>query len=153
MNTKSILAAFDLAPSLLFIARIEADDIAFDGENIVPALLGQSEVSRSAPLFWRRPPDRKTASPTLPERLPDLAVRVENWKLLCDYDGSKAQLYDLTKDRGETTNLATLQPEIVARMTKALLDWHQSLPPDNGPALGREQPEAGGKKNAKTNSL
>jgi arylsulfatase A-like enzyme len=66
VNTKSIFAAFDLAPSLLSIAKIEAKDIAFDGENIAPALLGQNEVSRTAPIFWRRPPDRKTASPALP---------------------------------------------------------------------------------------
>ena len=40
---------------------------------------------------------------------------------------------------------------IVARLTKAALAWHQSLPPDNGPALGAEPaaPKAGGKKKAK----
>jgi uncharacterized sulfatase len=145
VNTKSIFAAFDLAPSLLSIAKIEAKDIAFDGENVAPALLGQSEVSRAAPIFWRRPPDRKTASPALPERLPDLAMREGNWKLLCDYDGTKPQLYDLAKDRGETTNLAAEQPEITARMTKTLLGWHQSMPPDSGPALGAEQLKSKGK--------
>jgi uncharacterized sulfatase len=136
VNTTSIFAAFDLAPSLLSIAKIEARDIAFDGENIAPALLGQNEVSRSAPIFWRRPPDRKKVSPALPERLPDLAMREGSWKLLCDYDGSKPQLYDLTKDRGETTSLATQHPDVVQRMTKSLLSWHHSMPPDNGPALG-----------------
>jgi uncharacterized sulfatase len=141
VNTKSIFAAFDLAPSLLSIAGIEAKEAAFDGENIAQALLGQKEVSRSAPIFWRRPPDRKTASPALPERLPDLAMREGNWKLLCEYDGTKAQLYDLAQDRGETTNLAAQHADIVARMTKALLAWHQSLPPDNGPALGAVPPK------------
>jgi uncharacterized sulfatase len=145
VNTKSIFAAFDLAPSLLSIARIEAKEIVFDGENIAPALLGQGEVSRSAPIFWRRPPDRKTASPALPERLPDLAMREGNWKLLCDYDGTKPQLYDLANDRGETTNLAAQQSEVVAHMTKALLEWHQSLPTDNGPRLGAEPPKSKGK--------
>ncbi|WP_395716315.1 sulfatase [Prosthecobacter sp.] len=141
VNTKSIFAAFDLAPSLLSIAKIEAKDIAFDGEDIAPALLGQKEVSRRAPIFWRRPPDRKTASPALPERLPDLAMRDGRWKLLCEYDGTKPQLYDLDKDRGESTNLAAQQSELVTRMTQALLAWHQSMPPDNGPALGAAQPK------------
>lgn len=146
VNTKSIFAAFDLAPSLLSIAKIEAKDIAFDGENIAPALLGKNEVSRRAPIFWRRPPDRKTASDKLPERLPDLAMREGNWKLLCDYDGSKPQLYDLAKDRAETTNLATQHPDIVSRMSQSLLAWHQSMPPDNGPALGAQQPKKAKKK-------
>lgn len=147
VNKKSVFAAFDLAPSLLSIAGIEARQIAFDGENIAPALLGREEVSRRAPIFWRRPPDRKTASPALPERLPDLAMREGNWKLLCEYDGSKPQLYDLAADRGETTNLAAEHATIVDRMTQALLAWHQSLPPDNGPALGAVASQ--GKKKAK----
>ncbi len=151
VNTKSIFAAFDLAPSLLSIAKIEAKDIAFDGENIAPSLLGQNEISRAAPIFWRRPPDRKTASDKLPERLPDLAMRDGNWKLLCDYDGTKPQLYDLAKDRGEITNLIVQQPEVITHMTKQLLAWHQSMPPDNGPALGAEQSKSKGKGKKKAN--
>jgi arylsulfatase A-like enzyme len=141
VNTQSVFAAFDLAPSLLAIAGIEAGETAFDGENIAPALLGQIEVSRQKPIFWRRPPDRKTAAPNLPERLPDLAMREGHWKLLCEYDGSKPQLYDLSKDRSETTNIAGKHPEVVSRMREAVVNWHQSLPPDNGPALGIEKPK------------
>lgn len=141
VNTQSVFAAFDLAPSLLAIAGIEAGETAFDGENIAPALLGQIEVSRQKPIFWRRPPDRKTAGPNLPERLPDLAMREGHWKLLCEYDGSKPQLYDLSKDRSETTNIADQHSQVVSRMREAVVSWHQSLPPDNGPALGIETPK------------
>jgi uncharacterized sulfatase len=141
VNTQSVFAAFDLAPSLLAIAGIEAGETAFDGENIAPALLGQKELSRQKPIFWRRPPDRKTAAPNLPERLPDLAMREGHWKLLCEYDGSKPQLYDLSKDRSETTNIADQHSQVVSRMREAVVSWHQSLPPDNGPALGIETPK------------
>ncbi len=147
-NETSVFAAFDLVPSLLSIAKIESAGIAFDGENIAPVLLGQSTTSRTAPIFWRRPPDRKTASATLTERLPDLAMRDGSWKLLCEYDGTKPQLYDLAQDRAETKNLAAQYPDIVSRMTKSLLAWHQALPPDNGPALGEEKPKGKGKKKA-----
>ncbi len=146
VNQNSVFAAFDIAPSLLAMAKVEAEAIPFDGVNMAAVFLGQSDGSRAAPLFWRRPPDRKTTSPALPERLPDLAMREGNWKFLCDYDGSQPQLYDLTNDRGERHNLAAEQPAVVSRMTQALLAWHQSLPPDNGPALGNEPPKAKGKK-------
>jgi uncharacterized sulfatase len=141
VNTQSVFAAFDLAPSLLAIAGIEAAEMTFDGENIAPALLGQKDVSREKPIFWRRPPDRKTAAPNLPERLPDLAMREGHWKFLCEYDGSKPQLYDLSKDRSETTNIADKHPDVVSRLREAVVSWHQSLPPDNGPALGAEKPK------------
>lgn len=139
-NEDSVFAAMDLVPSLLAVADVAAPSgVAFDGENVAPVLLGRSTASRAAPIFWRRPPDRKTASATLTERLPDLAMREGKWKLLCEYDGTQPQLYDLTNDRGEKTNLATQQPEIVSRLTKAVIDWHQSMPPDRGPALGAPQ--------------
>ena len=66
---------------------------------------------------------------------PDLAVRDGKWKLLCEYDGSEAELYDLENDRGETKNLASMQKGIVASMAESVISWHQSLPPDNGPKL------------------
>lgn len=138
-NRRSVFAAFDLAPSLLAIARVpKPEGVVFDGENLSEVLLGRSEGSRVAPIFWRRPPDRKTASATLPERLPDLAMREGNWKLLCEYDGSQSQLYDLTKDEGEKENLADSNREAVERMTQALLHWNASMPSDKGNALGLE---------------
>lgn len=145
-NEKSVFAAFDLAPSLLSIAKIDAKEVAFDGENISPALLGKEEVSRSAPIFWRRPPDRKRWPTNGPEPLPDLSMREGNWKFLCEYDGSKPKLYDMAYDRSEVTNLAKKNPEVVARMTEAVLAWNKSMPQDNGLALGKEQPEGKGKK-------
>lgn len=146
VNEESVFAAFDLVPSLLEIVGVSPPDgVVFDGESVADVLVGKSEVSRKAPLFWRRPPDRKTASAALPERLPDLAMREGNWKLLCEYDGSGPQLYDLEKDAGERVNVAGDHAEVVGRMTKALVAWHGSMPLDNGASLGKETAKAKGK--------
>ncbi|TDU80935.1 putative sulfatase [Prosthecobacter fusiformis] len=140
-NTTSVFAAFDLVPSLLKIAGTSPlADVTLDGEDLSATLLGKGTASRSAPLFWRRPPDRKTVNPTLKERLPDLAMREGDWKLLCEYDGTLPQLYDLAKDPGETTNLASQHPDVVKRLTLSLLSWHRSMPPDNGPQLATAKP-------------
>jgi arylsulfatase A-like enzyme len=145
-NNASVVAAFDLAPSLLRFARASAPaSVAFDGENVLDTLLGRSAASRRAPVFWRRPPDRKASPYGLPPQ-PDLAVRDGRWKLLCEYDGSKPELYDLEEDRSETTNRAAQHPEIVQRLTARVLAWHQSMPPDNGPSLATAAPATGGKK-------
>lgn len=146
-NATSVFAAFDFAPSLLRLAKVNTPaGVTFDGENVLDTLLGRSTASRTAPLFWRRPPDRKASPYGLPPQ-PDLAVRDGDWKLLCDYDGSKPELYNLAKDRGETTNLAAQHPDIVRRLTTRVVAWHNSMPPDNGPALATAAPApAGGKK-------
>ena len=131
INKDSIVAAIDLPPTLLTIAGIEAPtDVRFDGEALPDVLLGKSDASRKAPLFFRRPPDRASADRR--PNLPDLAMREGNWKLLCEYDGSRPELYDLAADRCEKQNVAADHAEIVKRMTAALLAWHKSMPPDNG---------------------
>ena len=68
-------------------------------------------------------------------------MREGAWKLLCDYDGSGAQLYRVIDDRAESRNLASEQPQRVAQMKARLLAWHASMPPDNGPALGEQAPQ------------
>ena len=152
-NPTSFVAAIDLLPSLLTITGSpKPAGATFDGEDMSQVLLGKSTASRSAPIFWRRPPDRKTAAANLPERLPDLAVREGEWKLVCEYDGSKAQLFNLNSDRAETTNVTGQYRELADRLTKSVMVWNQSMPQDNGAALGAEQPpapKAGGKKKKK----
>ena len=136
-NEASVFAAFDLVPSLLKLTGVTpARDVKFDGEDVSATLIGRSTASRSAPIYWRRPPDRKNSPPAIPDPQPDLAVREGDWKLLCNYDGSHAELYDLAADRGETTNLADEQPKIVSRLTAAVIEWHRSMPADKGPSLG-----------------
>ncbi|MDP3068798.1 MAG: sulfatase-like hydrolase/transferase [Opitutaceae bacterium] len=146
----SVLAAFDFAPSLLTIAGVPVPrEAAFDGENHAPAFLGRGPAKRAAPIMWRRPPDRKIWPPAFTEPLPDLSIRDGDWKLLCDYDGTKPQLYYLASDRGETRNVAAAHAAIVARLTAAVVAWHRSLPPDRGPELGAEPAATKAKKKAK----
>lgn len=132
-NDSSVFATMDLVPTILALANVATPGgIAFDGENMVDVVRGRSERSRGNPLFWRRPPDRKRlGGPNSPPQ-PDLAVREGGWKLLCDYDGSHPQLFNLARDREETTNLADGEPERVVRLVNLVTAWHASMPPDNG---------------------
>ena len=131
VNRASIAAAIDLAPTLLEIAGVRAPTgVAFDGVSMRDTLLGRSDASRGRPLFFRRPPDRDNFSGVA--NLPDLAVRDGRWKLLCEYDGSLAELYDLTADPGEKNNLAAAHPAETAQLTSVVLAWHRAMPPDNG---------------------
>ena len=55
-------------------------------------------------------------------------MRDGQWKLLCDYDGGRPELYNLITDPGETTNLADKHTEKTKQLTKQVLNWHQSMP-------------------------
>lgn len=124
VNSSAVVSGADFLPSLLNIAGAKNVPKG-DGTDLSATLKGQNATGRTQPLFWKRPPDRPD---TAGELLPDLAVRDGNWKLLIQEDGSRPQLYNLATDEGETKNVATTQPELVQRLSKALLDWNRTLP-------------------------
>lgn len=138
-NSSSVLAGIDLAPSVLKLAGVtQPTEVDFDGQVLTDVLLGQSNSSRSKPIFFRRPPDRPHHN--VEGNLPDLAIRDGHWKLLCEYSGASPQLYKIHTDAGETTNVAAANLEIVERLTTTLLDWNNSMPADKGAtytALGK----------------
>lgn len=126
-NKESVFSAIDLVPSLLdFTGTQAAGDVNYDGENKIETILGESASSRIEPIYYSRPPDRKNYYNF--ENLPDLAMRDGKWKLLCDYDGSRPELYDIVGDPGETFNLVETNQEIVESMTKQLVTWWDSMP-------------------------
>ncbi len=80
-NDRSVIVAMDLVPSLLSVAGVSADgDVKFDGENVASTLIGKSDASRVAPIYWRRPPDRKNSPPALsePHQISPYAMGVGN---------------------------------------------------------------------------
>jgi len=126
-NTTSVFAAIDFTPSLLTLAGAKPPaGASYDGEDLLGTILGKEAASRKAPIFFSRPPDRKSFYGQ--SNLPDLAVRQGKWKLLCDYDGSRATLYDLNADPGESKDLAKARPEVAKDLTKKVTQWWRSMP-------------------------
>ncbi|MCX7818533.1 MAG: sulfatase-like hydrolase/transferase [Kiritimatiellae bacterium] len=127
-DEESVICTADLAPSLLRIAGIAPPtEVVFDGLDMSEALLGRRSMPRSEPICWQRPPDRKYVDGRTPPPLPDLAIRHGRWKLLCEQDGSSAQLYDLVADPGETTNLAALHPDLVLQLSQLVRAWSAEI--------------------------
>jgi len=126
-NTESVFAAIDIRPSLLDFAGVKnPENLPCDGENMIKAILGESTSSRHAPVFYSRPPDRKNFYGFT--NLPDLAVREGDWKLLCDYDGTRQELYNLINDPGENENLAEQYPDIAKTLAQKVTTWYESMP-------------------------
>lgn len=131
INSSSVFSAIDLVPSLLHLCGIPAPTNShFDGENIADTLTGKSKASRVAPLFFRRPPDRKNFRSF--KNLPDLAIRKGKWKLLCDYGGKRPRLHNLNTDPAESKNLTDQHPELTKHLITAILKWNATMPADAG---------------------
>ena len=128
IDTKSVLCGTDLYPAFISLAGGKLPAGTGDGENISAVLTG-TPASRKTPIFWEY--GRNDISFSYPkgrDRSPNLAMRQGNWKLLTNNDGTRTELYDITTDASENTDVAAQQPAIVNEMKSKLLAWRKRLP-------------------------
>ncbi len=105
----------DLMPTFLEMAGGEYPSeygeqplLPLEGASLLPAFRGE-HVRRDDTLFWTWSGSR--------------AAREGDWKAVWDKKGKAWELYDLSRDRTETTNLAEQHPERLNAMATAWEDW------------------------------
>jgi arylsulfatase A-like enzyme len=126
-NEKTVVAGMDFAPSILAMTGVEKPaDVKFDGKDMSAVMLGKSSAERGSAVMWVRPPDRPGPKK---KPFPDLAIREGDMKLLVFRDGSGAELFNVRNDPNETTNLAGEKPDVVKRMSEAVIAWDKSIAP------------------------
>jgi len=106
----------DLTPTLLELADIQPEGIAFDGRSLVPLMMGQ-EASHEPEFYitectWMR----------------KHGWRTPHWKLIVALEPDfhfkpEVELYDLVQDPGENLNLAESRPEVVAALRERMDAW------------------------------
>lgn len=125
------VSGLDLVPTFCAASGVALPaGVSFDGGDFRPALVKKS-VARPHPLYWQyeRVRDGQKRGATFGS--PPLALREGRWKLLCEEGGRNPELYNLYVDQGEKWNLAAHHPEVVQRLTSALLTIYREV---NGPA-------------------
>jgi arylsulfatase len=93
--------AYDLAG-----AKVPADAVPVEGRSLVPVFAGKP-LDRDA-IFWEHEGNR--------------AVRAGDWKLVAKHN-KPWELYDITKDRTESANLAAKEPDRVQDLTAKYDAW------------------------------
>ena len=127
IDSSSVITANDLLVSFSKLAGIDNVPPG-DGEDVSTALRGKP-LKRKKAIAWEY--GRNEISFNYPkgeDRSPSLALRKDRWKLLINPDGSRTELYDIGKDKNETTNLASSEKQLVEQMRKELLTWWNELP-------------------------
>ncbi|MDA2938726.1 sulfatase [Acidobacteria bacterium AH-259-A15] len=87
-----------------------------DGVNLLPYLTGNSDKAPHESLFWRYGPK--------------IALRSGRWKLVHNPSRGRPstfELYDLSTDISETTDLAAKRPEILKRLKKELESYNRQM--------------------------
>ena len=127
-DSTSVICANDLFPSFCSFAATKRLPTGGDGENRASVLLGKPAV-RTKPIFSEYGRNETVFRyPQGADRSPSLSVRKDRWKLLMNADGTRVELYDMSKDRYERNNIAADNQPVVTSLRKLLLAWYQALP-------------------------
>jgi arylsulfatase A-like enzyme len=110
----------DFFPTLLDVAKAQLQQgQVVDGVSILPLLKGQELKDRA--LFWHYPHYGNQGG------APSAAIRRGPWKFIQWFEDDRIELYDLSKDLGEQTNLAEKEPERVAQLRAELVAWQKEV--------------------------
>ncbi len=112
------VVSLDVFPTAAALAGVKLPDgLKLDGVNILPHLAGEIKTPPHERLFWRMGGGVSWA------------VREGRYKLLKLNKNASLQLFDLNNDLGETKDLASEKPDVVARLQKAFETWNAELIP------------------------
>jgi len=134
------VSGVDLLPTLCEITGIEVPhDRVLDGASFLPIFEGKP-IQRKKPLYWQY---------NISNKGPNVAMRDGDWKIVAALDLPKAtphdhinfvnqkdykqaeiksfELYNITEDIGETTNLADSEPQRFAALKKKLEQFYHEV--------------------------
>jgi arylsulfatase A-like enzyme len=116
-----LAAHIDVTPTLLGACRVEKPaGVATDGISLLP-LMGICEPLTKRTLFfqWHRG--------DIPEKFKACAAHDGQWKLIWTHPQVPPQLFDLSKDRAEKTDVAADHPDVVKRLTGGYDKWFEDM--------------------------
>ncbi|MGH9841873.1 MAG: sulfatase [Blastocatellia bacterium] len=115
----------DLFATLLDAARVK-NTTGVDGVSLLPLLTRREQPKRDA-LYWHYPHYSNQSIGGGHYDQPGGAVRQGRYKLIEFYQNNRVELYDLSRDLGETNDLAARLPGKAAELRRKLAAWRQAV--------------------------
>ena len=108
--------SMDWYPTVLDLAGVQAPEgIPLDGHSLVPIAKGEGTPS-SRDVFWHFPCYIRGGGPCS-------AILSGDWKLIEFFESGTTELFELSKDSGEKTDLTTSEPGRSAELLAKLHAW------------------------------
>lgn len=133
-ETDEPMIGVDLYPTFCTLLNTEPPQSQpQDGVDLVPFLKGEQETLGDRALFWHFPAYLQAGSGSLEPRdplfrsRPCSIIRKGDWKLHEYFEDGGIELYNLTDDIGEQTNLAKQNTEKAQELLRELRQWRKDL--------------------------
>ena len=141
VDIDELSAHIDLYKTFCQLAGVEipSDIQQIDGRSMLPLLEDPKTDLPDRRLFVHKGRWQKGADPN-DSKFDSCAVRTERWRFV-----NNKELYDISKDPYEKTDVADKHPEVIAELRKAYDKWWQETLPlmvNEDAAYAPEQPQA-----------
>ncbi|WP_432221049.1 sulfatase [Flavobacterium sp. TMP13] len=125
-TTDDFVIIEDYFPTLLEMAGITKYKTVqtVDGKSFTPILKGKKQDNNTRALFWHYP---NNWGPTGPGIGASSTIRKGDWKLIYYHLNRSFELFNITNDIGETTNLANQDPNKVKALAQELSAYLRSV--------------------------
>jgi arylsulfatase A-like enzyme/lysophospholipase L1-like esterase len=116
------IISHDFFPTAISLAGLQGDHgPELDGRDLTPLLSGRRELfDGERDLGWNQPHQWGASGPGI---WPFTSLRSGPWKLIYFHAKRRFELYDLSRDLGETQDLAAEQPEQVLELARRMQQW------------------------------
>ena len=119
-TTDELVITDDILPTIAEMVGASAGQV--DGVSLIPVLKNIGSLNRKT-LHWYYPHYSPQA------KMPGYAIRKGNFKLIGHYDPPSIELFDLSKDLGETTDLSSKKPKLVNELKEEFHSWLYGFDP------------------------
>ncbi|MCF7567884.1 sulfatase [Sabulilitoribacter arenilitoris] len=125
-STDDFVIIEDFFPTIIQLARIENYKTVqpIDGKSFTSILRGEKQNNNNRALFWHYP---NNWGPTGPGIGASSTIRKGDWKLIYYHIDSSFELFNITNDIGETTNLAFKEKAKLKALSKELGSYLRSV--------------------------
>lgn len=137
----------DLYPTVLEIAAAPRPSHVLDGESLV-SLFRQPQGKLIRNAIFQHFPGYLGAGPGFWRTTPVSLIHSGDWKLMEFLEDGHLELYDLSKDIGETNNLASAMPDKAKELHARLVAWREEVKAPMPKPNDLISPQAGPKTNA-----
>lgn len=150
-NVKSdaIVSGLDFYPTIVAATKSTLPDKPLDGENILPLLTAKKKADPNRALYFHFPiylqayaKNNKENGDFLFRTRPGSAMRIGKWKMHHYFENDTYELYDLSNDPSEKSNVAEQNPELLSKLKQKLDKWRKEM---NAPIPTERNPKYKGK--------
>ncbi len=115
------VSSIDFFPTLQAVTgQAQTSNQELDGINLLPLLLKRQPLQRPA-LYWHYPHYHNGGAS------PHGIIRKGAYRLVEHFDGTKAELYNIENDLGESVNLVNTMPEKTEELLSDLRQWRKRV--------------------------